>query len=201
MAYLKRYFISKLKHSESAKVLFQYLFLTLASVIAGMFLARHSSLSFLGEQASRHFSLPFRYCSSFREVFFEFCHYFLADFICIIFLICSSFSLLNCLVSDLILTFLGLRLGISISAAFSLHKSSPYGETWGLFLLRLGVTLCFIVCAYHVSRCSYAFRSNLTSGRISLSPKHTMILFGIFFFLTSAILLFHILYCGFIFLI
>jgi hypothetical protein len=201
MAYVKRYFISKFKHSEQARILFQYLFLTLVSVIAGAFLARSASLSFLGERAVRHFALPFTHCSSFHEVSLEFLRYFSSDLICIILLLLSAFSLLNCLFSDLILAFLGLRLGITAATFFSLRSIGYHSERWGLFLLRLGITLCFVFCAYELSLCSYEFRKNLNAGRISLSSKLVIKFFQIALALTSLSFLLQLLYCGFIFLI
>lgn len=201
MEYVKRYFIARFKHNEHARILFQYLFLTLVSVIVGAFLARSASLSFLCERAIQHFALPFTNCSSFHEVSLEFLRYFSSDLICVILLLLSAFSLLNCLFSDLILTFLGLRLGVAAATVFSLRSTGYHSERWGLFLLRLGITLCFVFCAYHFSCCSYEFRKQLKSGRISLSPKNAMILLGGFLSFTCAILLFNILYCGFIYLI
>ncbi|MBQ2999043.1 MAG: hypothetical protein IJD64_01140 [Clostridia bacterium] len=201
MEYTKRYFISKFKHNVQARILFQYFFLTLICVIIGLFLARSASLSFLGEQAIRHFALPFTHCSSFREVFWEFFHYFCSDLICIILLLLSAFSLLNCFFSDIVLAFLGLRLGVTTAMCFSLRNIGYDSERWGLFLLRLAITISFVFCAYHLSHLSYEFGKKSNQGRVSLFPKLTVMLLGIALALTSIILVFNILYCGFIFLI
>ncbi len=201
MDQIKRYFSLKIAKSEQAKMLFQYLLVVIVSIIAGLFLARSTSLSFLCERAVQHFALPFYHCTSFREVSLEYLRYSLSDLICATLLLVSSFSLLNCLSSEFILAFQGLRFGVALTAVFSIHSFGYLGERLSLLLFRFGIISCFVFCAYHLSRFSYEFRKNLKSGRLTLSPKNTIPLFGIFLFLTSAILLFNILYCGIIFLI
>jgi len=182
-------------------MLFQYLLVLIVSTIAGLFLARSTSLSFLCERAVRHFTLPFSHCTSFREVSLEYLRYSLSDLICAILLLVSSFSLLNCLSSEFILAFQGLRFGVTLTAVFSIRGFGYSGERLSLLLFRFGIIFCFVLCAYHLSRHSYEFRKSLTSGRVTFSPKNTLPLFGFFLLLTSAILLFNLLYCGIIFLI
>ena len=190
-----------LKQNEPAKILFQYLILTVCSVIAGWCILRTASLSELTEQAFKHFTHPFRQCDSFEEVLSEFLAFVCSDLLCAILLLLSAFSLLNYWCSDLILAFLGLRLGGAASSLLSLRGFGYYSERWMLFVTRLLITLCFVLCAYFLSRCSYEYREHLKFGKGSRSIKHTVALILPMLVLISVILIFNILYCGFIFLI
>ncbi len=197
----KRDFTAKIVQSEYAKILFQYLFFTLISILAGAFLAKYASLSLLCERAVRHFALPFQHCTSFREVTVEFFRYSLSDLICTTLLLFFSFSFLNCFCSNLILGYQGLRFGLLIAANFSLRNFGYVGERWLLFFLRLGITLCFVFYAYRLSRYSYEIRKTIFSGRPSLSLKDIVFFLRTSLALLGMIVLFNILYCGIIFFI
>jgi len=201
MEHSRRYFTAKIMQNEYAKILFQYCSVTITSILTGAFLARSASLAFLCERAVQHFALPFQYCTSFREIALEFFCYSCSDLICASLLLLSSFSLLNCLCSDLVLGYQGLRLGLLITANISLRDFGYLGERWLLFLLRVGITACFLFYAYRLSRYSYEIRKTVSLGRITLAPKNIVFFLKTSLFLFGSILLLIGGYCGFIFLI
>lgn len=201
METLKRYFFGKFRKSEHAKILFQYLLLTILSSFIGAFLAKTLSYPLLREQAIRHFSAPFSHCLSWREVLVEFLRYVSADLISAILLLSSSFSLLNYFFSNVILAFQGIRLGVIAATMKLAEDATTHSERIGLLFLRLGTAVCFVGCAYLLSCCSYEFRKTLNPVRFSFPQKTTMILFGTFLGTIILIMTMNILYCGFIFLI
>lgn len=198
MGALKRYVLARIPRGEPTKILVQYSSLSVGAVVVGAFLAKFAYLPFLLEHANKHFALPFLYCTSTKDVSIEFLQYISADLLCAILLLFASFSLLNYLCSDLILTFQGLRLGIAISAFVALRDTEYRGESFGLLLLRLGTTFFLICCACVLSRCFYKFRS---SEPILFTPRLILTFIGIFLVLIAFIFVVNILYCGFIFLI
>ena len=97
---------------EKRKIVFQFVLMMLSSVFAGIFLTKFLSsenLTKLSEKISYHFGANIADGNLIYDIVNVYLRLCVVDIICIVIVFLSSFSVLNYLINDGILIFLGLR--------------------------------------------------------------------------------------------
>ena len=169
---------------EYFKIIFQYTLMLVASGIAGWILPR-----FFGEElwtvaqraVSSHFSLPFSELFGPRAIFHAIFIFFKPCLICIGMVAIFSFSSLNCLISDGVLIYLGMRTGCAFSVLYTVsrgivpnsYQTSPLC-VFLFVLFKLLLIFFFAVYAIQAAKHSYRMRIYSKEGR-ALFPKKTIL--------------------------
>ncbi len=189
---------------EQTKIIFQYGLMTIASWVAGWLLPR-----FLGEglwqsaenAIATHFALPFSAMTNAKELLYAVYAFFLPTLLCISIVGIFSFSSLNCLVSDGVLVYLGMRTGCTVSLLYSFFRSSTAlsyrldSLQWFLFILfKLLVLTVFFVYAVRMAKYSYRLRIYSQEGRTLFHPQTVGALLLQFALCTLVLFLLHLLY-------
>jgi len=181
---------------EKYKVLFQYVFICLISLLFGIFFANiigMGSLLNFEEQIRAHFFSTISEDEPFANMIISVINYSLNDIICIISAFLFTFSIFNYLASDIILVYEGLNIGFSCTVLYKCCSifnmiSDLYFVYYTLFKL---VLLIFIIAfLYGLSVYSFKLKSYTSTLRVRLNLK--LLLF---------LLLFTISGCGFVFLL
>ena len=100
---------------EQAKILFQYLIMICFAILAGALLSGYTSPMLLYEYSTKHFSALFLDCHSTAELFRQIVRYSLLDFIGVWIAVLSMATAFHYFVSDVLLFYQGLRLGLVIA--------------------------------------------------------------------------------------
>ena len=171
-------YISFAREREYRKIVFQYGLMLLASLVAGWLLPRLLSDA-LWERAlasiSAHFTPSLKGGKVLFHTVFSF---FWPTFLCIITVAVFSFSSLNCLITDGVLVYLGMRTGCTVSMLYSLFRTTAsLSYRPSLLLLFVFVlfklVLLFIFTSYAVRMAQYAYRLRTYSeeGRTLFHPR------------------------------
>lgn len=149
---------------EKQKIIFQFSLVTLASLIAGILFIKTLSgegVASLLDGIIKHFSTD-----ASLGIFIRQC---LPDIICILLLYLFSFSIINYVATDLILSFLGFKFGICAHLTF-LAPISLATASISVFLriLLLGVILVY---SCRIAIYSLHLKKFLPNGRVAINRK------------------------------
>lgn len=186
---------------ERRKIVFQYALMLLASWIAGWILPRFLSNT-LWQQAQASVSTHFMPSLASGKALFQTAYsFFIPTFLCIIVVALFSFSVLNCLVTDGVLIYLGMRTGCTVSILYSLFRGIPSlsyrPSLLGIFIFVLfKLLLLLIFASYAIRMAKYAYRLRIYSkvGRTLFHPNTVGALICHFTICTVVLFLLHLLY-------
>lgn len=160
------------QRTERIKILFQYTVMLAGSVVMGMAVP-----SFLGDTAlasiantvTQHFDNPFSLCQTLSERIRLIAYYSLTDWILIAISFLFAFSILNYLISDVVLAYAGFRFGFSVSILYHMLRA-PLQE----FLIRVSHLVAFAVFKTLILICLFVYSCLLTvhSYRLKQSANH-----------------------------
>lgn len=191
---------------ERCKIIFQYSLVIVVAILCGYLfigLVSEDVLMSVVEKVSYHFEIPFIECSEVYEIFEIIWKFVFSDIACVIVLFISSFTIVNYLISDFVLLYIGFNFGASLSILVRLFEGeiSNVRYTPGAFnsLLFIFTRLVYIILIFwfclRIAGFSYNLKSFNISGRVSVSIPILLVLV-----ITTLVLLFTIvllkgLYC------
>ena len=189
---------------EKRKIVFQFVLMMLSSVFAGIFLTKFLSSEYLFEiskKISFHFGANIdneNLIYDIINIYFRLCA---VDIICIIIVFLSSFSVLNYLINDGILIFLGMRYGInSALLAASGVLAESVGNSLSFWILRGIALIAIAVYCCRMAFYSLSFRSFSRNGKLIIKRKDLLSSTVFTLTMTGLILLINGLYCIFVLL-
>ena len=166
---------------EQIKIIFQYAVMLVASWVAGWLLPHFFSETLwqmARETISTHFELPFSSLTNLHEVLLAVYGFFKPTLICIGLVGIFSFSSLNCLATDCVLVYLGMRTGCTVSVLYAFSQdTAPLSYHTGAFrlfvfiLFKLLVLVFFAVYAVRTAKLSYRLRVYSQEGRTLFHPQ------------------------------
>ena len=189
---------------EQIKIIFQYSLMLVASVIAGGLLPR-----FLGDRAWQsalhavtvHFDLSFSLPIAAKEFFYTVYTFFLPTLICVGIVGIFSFSSLNCLITDGVFVYLGMRTGCTISVLCTLFRRNMLESLhFGFFklfiflLFKLLLLAFFMLYAVQMSKYAYRLRVYSKEGRTLFHPQTVFALLGKVILCSTVLFALHLLY-------
>lgn len=191
------------QRTERFKILFQYLLVLIGSVIAGAlftFFFTENLLTQLGSNIQTHFQTIFENCNSIPQAIRLVVRYAFPELICVLLSFLFTFSMLNYLISDLILVYEGFTSGCSVFLLFRLNTGMLWEEI--LFgITRFGILVCFSVALYRMALYSSQLKRFTETGRPMIHPRTVLRLILCTAIFGTLILLFDLLYCLLIYLL
>ena len=188
---------------ESAKILFQYLLMILASSVCGAAMNQMLSDAFINDQLSGvilHFEGMFLGCDGLLSYLRCLLRYSMLDLISLAGLFACSFSIFNYVISDLILVFNGFRLGFcGVFLTHFLKGQGVYSLTYGTFFMfwifRLSVVFLLLRFAFRGALWARKMKSYLPGGRKALRGRVLISFVSSLLFTACSILMLNTLYC------
>ena len=162
------------RRTERAKIAFQFVLMSVCSLIMGHLIARSFSDAFYVDRSlnvSTHFEAIFLHCSNFGDYFTCILSYALSDLLCVLLIFCVSFATFNYIISDLVLVYSGMRTGLVIS--FLMFFLSDTNTSYNVAPIKFIVfvvfeLLCLIIVwdySYRAAIHSYELKKVTVSGR------------------------------------
>jgi len=189
---------------ERLKIVFQYTLMVVASFVAGWILPRFFGDALwqdIGKTLSTHFDVPFSALDGGRAIMSAVFSYVKPTLVCIGIVAVFSFSSLSCLVSDIVLVYLGMRAGCTLSILTSALKEDPkisYRPSslcvFFFVLFTLLVIVIFWFYSIQAAKSSYQLRRYSKEGRAIFSKKAVGILAFHTLWCTVLLFLLHLLY-------
>ena len=196
------------ERAERIKILFQYGFMLLGGFFIGALLPSFFSQDTqmkLADTVAQHFSLPFANCQGWLHRLSLVSYASAMDWILIGISFLFSFSVLNYLISDIVLSYIGFRFGLCISIlcrligaecnSFVFHRSHLL--SFGVF--KLLIVVCLFLYSYRLTSYSYEIKQTFRNGRASIRLEHLIPLLGLTLICGILIFLIHVLYGWIIF--
>ena len=172
---------------ERIKILFQYSFMLFGSGLLGMLLPSCFSQGtkyVIWDTIFEHFSFPFSASSGWWSKLSLVASSCAMDWILMGISFLFAFSILNYLISDIVLTLIGLRFGIGISMLWWLIgvERNGFFVRWSHFVTflccKLLVILCLFLYSYLLTFYSYKIKSSFVKGRAFVRSEHLIPLLG-----------------------
>lgn len=172
------YSVSHEQITEKRKIIFQFILMSLTSVIAGFCFAHllnEDTFNGIIKTTISDFYLNSK-STSFSELlqsYFKFC---LPDILCIIIGLIFTFSFINYIISDIALIFLGFKFGIN-SALIKMAGFNQLGilSSLSYWLLKGCSLLIFTVYFCKLAFCSLEMKRFSRNGRVILNKKATLL--------------------------
>ena len=192
---------SYLWEREQRKIVFQYGLMLLASFVAGWILPRLLTEA-LWQQAQTSIATHFTPSPTSGKALFQTAYsFFVPTFLCIIAVAVFSFSSLNCLVTDGVLIYLGMRTGCTVSMLYALLQGSPslsyrppFLSVFVFLLLKLLLLLLFAIYSIRMAKYAYRLRTYSKEGRTLFHPRTVGAIIWHFSLCSSVLFLLHLLY-------
>ena len=165
---------------EKMKISFLFSFVLLISALLGMLVVNYISTEIYANslfRLSNHFETVFLRCSDFVGYAKIIAQYSLYDIIALLIIFASSFSMLNYLLTDIVLFYSGIKFGISVAFLINFSKLSDLSYSIGNTRLALFVfaelAIIAIVLYYscYSAMSSLNFRRTDTSGRPNIKTS------------------------------
>lgn len=196
---------SKEIKKEKAKILFQFTLMLVASVVCGICFSQllsENTLFEISKEIQLHFSSFFGNCYYVEDYLGKLLCLSSSNLISILILFIFSFSFLNYIISDIIITFHGFCFGMNFSL-FRMISFPQIGTRSSLLYLVSHFLLLLLLSFYAYTMALYSLKLRLftNNGRAIVSKK---LLFKIILFtltILGTILIINGLYCLFIFLL
>lgn len=157
------------KDIEKEKIIFQFTLITTASFIAGILFINMLSDNYIATVVSgilKHFSQNVTLKTFGKQLIDQV----LPDIICVALLYIFSFSFINYFATDIILAFLGMRVGIYVC----LCVIARIGVL--PVILKLLITILILIYACQTAIYSLSLKKILPNGRVSINIKAFLII-------------------------
>lgn len=164
---------------ERLKIAFQFLLMTVCSLVIGHMIARALSDDFYKSSVvgvSSHFETLFINCTAIYDYISCILRYSIWDIACVAVIFFVSFAAFNYSVTDIVLVCLGVRCGLSVSFLAAFIRDGSYD--YGIGVMRYIVFVFFKVTAlllilnysYVAAVTSTSLRRTAESGRLVIHP-------------------------------
>lgn len=195
---------------EKIKIFIQYLLMTVSACVGGgamTFFLKDQTFVSSFYRIFCHMDAPFAQCQTVPECIFLVLQYSASDFAVATSLLIFSFSVLNYLISELLLIYEGVKFGFSTVLLVRMVSSASLSKYISFFFVVLycGISAFLLLgCFLYALKLSYA---SLTvkcfytpNGRLKIPQKIGLSLLASFFKYCTWILFWNILYCIILFL-
>ena len=195
---------------ERVKIAFQFLLMTVCSLIIGFLISGALSDGFYEKSVlgvSSHFETLFIDCSEPYDYISCIALYSVYDIICIAVVFFVSFAAFNYVATDFVLIYNGTRFGLAVSFLSAFIDSQRY--SYGIGIIRY-IVFIFFKTAILILLFGYSYRAAILSGelrrmgangRIVINPK-TLLYFLLYTFANiGSVLLLNGLYCWLIYIL
>lgn len=189
---------------EKIKISFLFSAVLLISSFLGMIVANYISADLYANSVfriSNHFETAFLRCSDLLGYIKIIALSSLSDIIAFFVIFAVSFSILNYVITDVVLFYCGVKFGISVAflVGFSRLQNSPYrlgGIRLSLFVLTELILLVLILCySCYAATASLRFKQTASSGRPNIKTGD-LILFSVkTVACVGAVIILNALYC------
>ena len=169
---------------EKMKIAFLFSSVSIISAIFGGLVANYISTEIYTSSLfliSNHFETAFLECSDFMEYANIIARYSLSDIISLLIIFAVSFSMLNYLVTDIVIFYSGMKFGVSVVFLGGFSRASDLPYTVGkirLFVfvvIELAILLLMLYYAYHAAMSSVSFRRTDASGRPNIKTRDILL--------------------------
>ena len=196
------------QRTERIKILFQYGVMLLGGFFIGTvlpsFLSQATQMN-LADTIAQHFALPFSHCQGWLNRISLVSYDSAMDWTLVGISFLFSFSVLNYLISDILLTYMGFRFGICISMLCRLVGSERNGFVFrpshllSFLFFKLLILICLFLYSYRLTAYSYEIKQTFKNGRASIRLEYLIPLLGSTLLCGILIFLIHALYGWIIF--
>ena len=205
----KAYASSVIKHIdpktlEKMKISFLFSSVLIVSTLLGIFIANYVSASIYPNSVfllSNHFETAFLRCTDFLGCVKIIALYSLSDIILLLIIFAVSFSILNYLLTDIVLFLAGVKFGISVAflLTFSRISNLPYSiGSIRIFIFiasELLILALLLYYSYSAAISALSFRGTNVSGRPNIKVRDFMFFSVKTAACVGAILILNAIYC------
>ncbi len=205
----KAYASSVIKHIdpktlEKMKISFLFSSVLIVSTLLGIFIANYVSVSIYPNSVfllSNHFETAFLRCTDFLGCVKIIALYSLSDIILLLIIFAVSFSILNYLLTDIVLFLAGVKFGISVAflLTFSRISNLPYSiGSIRIFIFiasELLILALLLYYSYSAAISALSFRGTNVSGRPNIKVRDFMFFSVKTAACVGAILILNAIYC------
>ena len=193
-----------LEKLERLKIGFQFLFVLVFSSTVGIILARSVSDNFYANwvfRISTHFETVFINCTSLFDYVLAVCRYSLFDLVSVIIVFAVSFSVLNYILTDIVLLYSGVKFGVSVAflVEFLKRSSSVYSvgrvRLFIFILFEFAFLALLFAYSYATARSSARLREVSSVGRPNLNATEVLKFSAKALAYVGAVLILNFLYC------
>ncbi len=195
---------------EKLKIAFQFLLMTVCSLIIGILISRALSADFYENSVlgvSSHFETIFINCSVAYDYILCIAAYSVYDLVCIIGIFLVSFAAFNYVATDMILVYCGLRFGLSVSFLSAFIKNASFAYSIGIIryivfiFFKIAVLLLILNYAYIAAVSSISLRRTASNGRMVISSGALLRFMVYTIACAGSVLILSGLYCWLIYLL
>lgn len=165
---------------ERAKIAFQFLLMTVCSLIMGILISGGLSDSFYSDAVtgiSAHFENAFLNCHTFYDKVLHVVLYSLSDLICLTIIFCVSFAVFNYVVSDFVLIYNGIKFGFltSFLSKYLFGRVASYNintvEFFTVVFFKVTTLILILDYAYRAAVYSIGLKETKFNGRPSVKLR------------------------------
>lgn len=205
----KAYASSVIKHIdpktlEKMKISFLFSSVLIVSTLLGIFIANYASASIYPNSVfllSNHFETAFLRCTDFLGCVKIIALYSLSDIVLLLIIFAVSFSMLNYLLTDIVLFLAGVKFGISVAFLLSFARMSNLPYSVGnirIFLFiasELLILALLLYYSYSAAISALSFRETNASGRPDVKARDFLLFSLKTAACVGAILILNAIYC------
>ena len=205
----KAYASSAIKHIdpktlEKMKISFLFSSVLIVSALLGILIANYTSASIYPNSVfllSNHFETAFLRCTDFFGCVKTIALYSLSDIILLLIIFAVSFSMLNYLLTNIVLFLGGMKFGISVAFLLSFTRMSnlPYSigniRIFVFIASELLILALLLYYAYSAAISALGFRGTNVSGRPDVKTRDFLIFFVKTAACVGAIVILNAIYC------